>query len=366
MKNGISNHIRSNIIGYVALFVALSASAYALPGTNTVDSGDIVNGQVKATDIGTGQVGPTDLAAGSVNSAKVATNSLTGADLANGRVQAADLAGGSVTSAKVADDSLTGADVAESSFAQVPSAQSADTATSATSANTAADANTLDGLNSTDFLGANAQAGGDVGGPLSNLQIAGNAVGSSEVADGSIGSGDIANTTRAISIPLTSFIDCQTDAGALLDFTNGPGDPLPDFFNSTTDGEGFRIRFDADVGFADQNSEICSQVVVPPDYVSGLTPGSGAELLIRVRKSANTAPAERLSCAASVNGGTLGATANAPTIINTGSSFEECDLPNTLLPNQSLALNISATTSSGTMNEEVDILAVELLYTASG
>jgi hypothetical protein len=161
MGNGISQHIRGNVVGYVALFFALSASAYALPGANTVDSADIVNGQVRTRDIGAGQVGTTDLANGSVGSGKVA------------------------------DNSLNGVDVAESTLGQVPSA------VTATSATTAANADTLDSLNSTDFLGTNAQAGGDLGGPLSSLQIAGNTVGTSEVADNSLTGGDVDESTLA-------------------------------------------------------------------------------------------------------------------------------------------------------------------------
>jgi hypothetical protein len=129
MGNGISQHIRGNVVGYVALFFALSASAYALPGTNSVDTGDIVNGQVKSPDIGVGQVGTSDLASNSVNSVKVASNSLTGADVANGGISTIDLADGSIGSAKVADNavgtsevannSLTGGDVDESTLAGV-------------------------------------------------------------------------------------------------------------------------------------------------------------------------------------------------------------------------------------------------------
>jgi hypothetical protein len=99
MGNGISQHLRGNVVGYVALFFALSASAYALPGTNTVDTGDIVNGQVKTADIGAGQVGTSDLANNSVNSFKVADNA--------------------VGTSEVADNSLTGADVDESTLAGV-------------------------------------------------------------------------------------------------------------------------------------------------------------------------------------------------------------------------------------------------------
>src|SRR5436190_12598499 len=42
----------ATVIASIALFVALgSGSAFALRGTNTVNSGDIINGQVKAKDV---------------------------------------------------------------------------------------------------------------------------------------------------------------------------------------------------------------------------------------------------------------------------------------------------------------------------
>jgi hypothetical protein len=40
------------VLGGLALFIALQGTALALPGVNTVDSGDIVNNQVRAGDIG--------------------------------------------------------------------------------------------------------------------------------------------------------------------------------------------------------------------------------------------------------------------------------------------------------------------------
>jgi hypothetical protein len=52
MSKAIRNHIRSNLIGYIALFFALSTgSAVALNGSNTVFSDDIVDGQVKSPDL---------------------------------------------------------------------------------------------------------------------------------------------------------------------------------------------------------------------------------------------------------------------------------------------------------------------------
>jgi hypothetical protein len=49
-----TRHVRSNVVGYIALFVALTGTAIALPGRNSVDSGDIRNGQVRSVDVKNG------------------------------------------------------------------------------------------------------------------------------------------------------------------------------------------------------------------------------------------------------------------------------------------------------------------------
>ena len=56
MSGRIRAHLRSNVVGYCALFFALSGVAVALPGTNTVFSDDIVNGTVQSQDIANGGV----------------------------------------------------------------------------------------------------------------------------------------------------------------------------------------------------------------------------------------------------------------------------------------------------------------------
>ena len=72
MASRIGNHIRSNVVGYIALFCfAMGGTAFGLNGSNTVFSDDIVNGQVRTPDLGTN----------AVNTAKVTDNSLTGADV---------------------------------------------------------------------------------------------------------------------------------------------------------------------------------------------------------------------------------------------------------------------------------------------
>ena len=47
----VGRHLRANVIGYLGIFLALTGTAVALPGVDTVDSGDIINGEVKAPDI---------------------------------------------------------------------------------------------------------------------------------------------------------------------------------------------------------------------------------------------------------------------------------------------------------------------------
>lgn len=89
-------HLRSHIIGYVALFIALAGTASALPGKNTVDSGDIRNGQVKTADI--------------------RNDNVRGADIRTGAVGSSDVTNGALTGVDVAENGLTGSDINESTL----------------------------------------------------------------------------------------------------------------------------------------------------------------------------------------------------------------------------------------------------------
>lgn len=77
----VRDHIRGNVIGYVALFMVMClGTAYAID-KNQIKSKHIAKNAVKSSDIANGEVKRADLAADSVDGTKVAPDSLTGADV---------------------------------------------------------------------------------------------------------------------------------------------------------------------------------------------------------------------------------------------------------------------------------------------
>ncbi len=116
------DHLRANVVGYVALFVALSGTAIALPGKNTVDSGDIKEKTVKTSDLAPKAVKESRLAPDAVSSVGRRRR------FAHGRRSSRPTrsAARSVDESSLFnDDSLTGADVDESTLGQVPAAANA-------------------------------------------------------------------------------------------------------------------------------------------------------------------------------------------------------------------------------------------------
>ena len=106
MSGRAREHLRSNVIGYVALFIALAGGAYALPGRNSVGSGDIRNNQVRSVDIRNEQI----------RTADIRNNNVLGRDLRTGAVGTEDIGDNAISGVDVAPDSLSGTDIVEGSL----------------------------------------------------------------------------------------------------------------------------------------------------------------------------------------------------------------------------------------------------------
>lgn len=122
--SSVSDHLRGNVVGYIALFIALGGTAWA---ANKIDSEQIKRGAVQSKHIDNGQVKSKDIRDGKgVKSKDVKDGTLTGDDVGDGSLGGTDLADGSITGTQVAADGLTGVHVDESTLGQVPDADSVD------------------------------------------------------------------------------------------------------------------------------------------------------------------------------------------------------------------------------------------------
>jgi len=159
MGTRIRHHIRSNVIGYIAIFLfAMSGTAFGLAGSNTVFSDDIVNQEVKTDDIANGDVGIADLGVNSVGSGELNDGSVKSPEINDGTIATADIADGAVNSAKILDQSVTGTDLSGTGFGN-------------------------NGFNGDEEI---------IDGSITGFDIGANQIGGGHIADGSLSGPDIA------------------------------------------------------------------------------------------------------------------------------------------------------------------------------
>ncbi len=97
VSSRLRHHLRENVLGYIAVFIALTGTASAadgpLPGVNQVGSADIINAEVTAADIGGAVVNSNMIADGQVLSPDVRNNDVTGAQVAPDALDGSHLGG---------------------------------------------------------------------------------------------------------------------------------------------------------------------------------------------------------------------------------------------------------------------------------
>jgi hypothetical protein len=188
MSKAIREHVRSNVVGYVAIFMfAIGGAAYANHpgGADTISSGDIINDNVNSADVRddtlpNGGLQAVDLRADSVGSSEVAADAIGSAEIVDLGVEHADLGVNSITGGNVFPSSLSGADIQASSL---------------TTGDIAADT-------------------------LTSSDIAAGAVGSSEVANGSLGTADFQSLIPAARVTRTGAQNIPRNSVTTLTFNS--------------------------------------------------------------------------------------------------------------------------------------------------
>lgn len=111
----VSRHVRSNVVAYLALFFALTGSAAALQGKNSVKAKDIAKNAVTSPKIAAGAVTAPKLAQGSVGAGAIAAGAVGAPAISSGAIGADELAAGAVGTTKLAAGAVGTSELANGS-----------------------------------------------------------------------------------------------------------------------------------------------------------------------------------------------------------------------------------------------------------
>ena len=230
MSRRISEHIRSNVVGYIAVFIALSGTAYAvdgpLPGQNQVGSADIINGDVITDDISdtngvrsadvrddtlnNGGLQAIDLRADSVGGSEVATDAIGGEEVAPDSLGSLDLGPDSVGGSEVADDAIATGEIVDGQVTHFD-----------LGANSVTGDNVFQSSLSGADIGSNSLFSSDIAtDAVGSSEVAPSAVGSSEVANGSLGTAEFASSIPSARVTRSFNQGIPNDDEVVLNFNS--------------------------------------------------------------------------------------------------------------------------------------------------
>ena len=118
ISGAVTAHLRSNVVGYVALFIALTGTVYAASGkhvkhapANSVVSRSIKDGQVKHRDVHANAVDSARIADGSVTKTDLGPDAVDSSKILDGTVANSDLGPDAVDSSKILDGTVANSDL---------------------------------------------------------------------------------------------------------------------------------------------------------------------------------------------------------------------------------------------------------------
>ena len=197
MSERIRTHLRTNVVGYIAIFLfAIGGTAYATHpgGANTISSDDIINGEVTSSDLGAAATTVNKLAPDAVTRPKIADDAVTAAEVADAAIRAPELATNAVTSLEVRNGELTTDDLGPGSVASDEIANQTVTGTDLAGT----------GFGDDGFDGDEEIIDGTIGG----FDIGNDEIGANHIVDGSLSAGD---TSDVFDAGYGSDVACNDD-----------------------------------------------------------------------------------------------------------------------------------------------------------